>query len=142
MAVSSFTKFESYAGNLQAGVHSDLSSTGHTLKWYLSNVAPDAAADSVKADIAEIATGNGYAGPVDAQNDQSTVAGQVQVTGVDAVITASGGAIATFQYAILFDDDAVSDELIGWWDRGSPVDLADGDSITIDVPAGALLTIG
>ncbi len=62
--MASFFKFNRFVTDLALGVHN--LDTG-ALKIYLSNAAPSASADSVKADMAEIATGNGYTGPNNSQ---------------------------------------------------------------------------
>jgi hypothetical protein len=53
--------------------------------------------------------------------------------------TASSGTIGPFRYAILYNDTAASDPLIGWWDRGSEITLADGETFTLDVSTVFLL---
>lgn len=56
--------------------------------------------------------------------------------------TASGGSIATFRYVVLYNDTATNDELIGWWDYGSAVTLASGETFTVDFDAATgVLTI-
>ena len=129
--MASFNKFEVFSENVAEKVH-DLNAD--TLECYLSNAAPSASADAVKADLAEIATGNGYTGPEDTQNATSRTGGTTSVTGVDITWTASGGAIATFRYVVLQNTTPASplEPLIGWWDYGSTVDLADGESFTAD----------
>jgi hypothetical protein len=131
--MASFNKFNVFSEDLSEGVH-QLQAAGHTLRVYLSNAAPSASADSVKTDLAEISTGSGYSGPVDVQNDTSRSSGTTSVTGVDVVITASGGPVGPFQYVVLYNDTPTSpaDPLIGWWDYGSPITLADGESFTIN----------
>lgn len=132
--MASFNKFEAFTEHLAEKVH-DLNAD--TLKVYLTNNAPDAAADAVKADLAEsVAGGNGYtAGGHDTQNATSRTAGTTSVTGTDITITASGGSIGPFRYAVLYNDTpaaGVVDPLIGWWDYGSSISLADGESLTVD----------
>ena len=50
----------------------------------------------------------------------------------DLVLTASGGSVATFRYVVVYNDTATNDELICWFDYGSNVTLADGETFTID----------
>ena len=47
------------------------------------------------------------------------------------MLTASG-TVATFRYVVLYNDTSTSDNLIAYWDRGSSVTMADGDTFTCD----------
>lgn len=127
-----FNKFQVFSENVLEGVH-NFAAAGNTVRCYLSNTAPNAATHAVKADLAEISTGNGYTGAVDTQNDTSRSGGTTSVTGVDIVITATG-AVGPFRYVVLFDDTPTSpaDPLIGWWDYGTSISLANGETFTID----------
>ena len=57
-------------------------------------------------------------------------------------ITASGGSIGPFRYFALVDTtpSTPNKPLVGWWDYGSSITLADGESVTVDFSAtnGAL----
>jgi len=133
--VATYNKFEAFSEHLAEKVH-DLNAD--EIDIYLSNATPSASLDAVKADLAEIATGNGYTGPVDTQNATSRTGGTTSVTGTDITITASGGAIAQFRYVVLMNTTpaaALVDPLIGWWDYGSALDLASGESFTVDFGA-------
>jgi hypothetical protein len=72
--MASYNKFQQFPEDLGKGVH-QLHAAGHTLKVYLSNAAPSASADAVKADLAEITNENGYTAPVDIQNDYTETGG-------------------------------------------------------------------
>lgn len=73
--MAAFVKFQNFVEDLGNGVH-DLVGIQHTLKVYLTNTAPNVATHAVKADLAEIAAGNGYtAGGDDTQNDGSEASG-------------------------------------------------------------------
>ena len=57
--------------------------------------------------------------------------GTYKLTLTDLVLTASG-AVATFRYVIVYDDTATNDELIAFYDYGSNVTMANGETFTID----------
>jgi hypothetical protein len=139
--MASFNKFNSFVEALAEKKH-DLGAD--TLKVLLTNTAP-VATDSVKADLTEISAGNGYT----AGGNTASVTSSAQTSGTYKLVlgdpatwTASGGSIGPFQYAVLYNDTAASDELIGWWDYGSAVTLADGESFAVDFdPTTGVLTI-
>lgn len=140
--MASFNKFNSFVEALAEKKH-DLGAD--TLKVYLSNATPDAAADSIKTDLAEISAGNGYT----AGGNQGTISSSSQTSGTYKLVladpatwTASGGSIGPFRYAVLYNDTATNDELIGWWDYGSSITLNAGETFTVDFDAGTgVLTI-
>lgn len=137
--MATYNKFQDFVLQLGKGVH-QLHAAGHVVECYLSNAAPSASLDAVKADLAEIATGNGYTGPQDTVNDYTASGGTGTMTGVDIVITASGGTVGPFQYVVLQNTTPTSplDPLIAWWDYGSGLTLNSGESFTIDFGASVL----
>lgn len=133
--MATFNKFNAFVEAVAEKVH-NLGSD--TLKVMLTNTLPTAS-NAVKTDITEIAAGNGYTagGNTAAQTSSSQTSGTYTLVLADpASFTAAGGAIATFRYAVLYNDTAASKNLIGWWDYGSAVSLASGDSFTVDFDAG------
>lgn len=130
--MASFNKFNAFVEYLAEGV---IDLQNDALKIVLTNSAPDAA-DAVLADLTEIAGGNGYS----AGGAAATVASSGQTGGTyklvldDVTVTASGGSVGPFRYFVLVDDTPTSpaNPLIGWWDYGSSLTLADGESITVD----------
>lgn len=139
--MASFNKFNSFVEAVGRKVHN---LNADTLKVMLSNSAPSAA-NTVKADITEISAGNGYTagGTAVGSTAYSQTAGVGKLTGNDVVFTSSGGAIATHRYAVLYNDTATNDELIGWWDYGSGITHAGaGETTTVDFSAASgILTI-
>lgn len=128
--MAAYNKFEVFVEDLLSGVH-NFTAAGHVFEAYLSNATPSASADAVKADLAEISTGNGYTGAVDIQNDVVRTGGTASVTAVDITITATG-AVGPFRYVPIFNETATDDPLVGWWDYGSSISLANGETFTID----------
>lgn len=117
-----------------------------TLKVLLTNTAP-VATNSVKADLTEISAGNGYTagGNTAALTTSSQTSGTYKLVLADpATWTASGGSIGPFRYAVLYNDTPTSpaDPLILWWDYGSSITLAAGETFTVDFSAAnGVLTI-
>jgi hypothetical protein len=130
--MATFSKFNAFSENLCEAVH-NLGS--HTLKVMLTNTAPTSA-NSVKADLTEISSGNGYT----TGGTQATISSSAQTSGTyklvlaDVVFTATGGSIGPFRYAVLYNDTPSSpaDPLIGWWDYGSSITLAATETFTVD----------
>lgn len=132
--MAAFNKFQSYVEELAKGTHQW---HAHTFKERLLNSAPDAAADAVVADLpAEIASGNGYpAGGMTLDSVSLTRSGgTAKLTIADEVLTASGGTIGPFRYAVIYNDTPTSpaDPLVGWYDYGSSITLNDTESFTTD----------
>lgn len=130
--MASFNKFNQFVEDVGKGVHN--LATG-SLKVMLTLTAPTAS-NAVKADLTEIAAGNGYTagGTAAASPAYTQTSGTAKLTATDVVFTASGGAIANFRYAVLYNDTPTSpaDPLIGYWDYGSTVTLASGETFTVD----------
>jgi len=128
-----FNKFNPFVEDLAEGVH-NLGTD--TLKVALTNTAPSASDDQL-SDITEISAGNGYT----AGGNQATISSSAQASGTyklvlaDVTFTTSGGSIGPFRYAVLYNDTATNDELIGYWDYGSEITLSDGESFTFDADA-------
>ena len=131
-------KFQKFVRDLGLGVHN--LDTG-ALKVYLTNAAPNAATHTVKADLADIAAGNGYvAGGADITGVYAESGGTGTLTATDVTFTASGGTVGPFRYAVLYNDTPTSpaDPLIQYWDYGSAITLADGETFTVDFGASVL----
>lgn len=133
--MASLTLFNSFTEALAEKKH-DLGAD--TLKWMLTNTAP-VASNTVPGDITEIAAGNGYSagGFTAAQSSSSQTGGVYTLAGASAAVTASGGTVGPFRYAVLVNSTATL--LIGWLDYGTNYTLPDGQPFTI--PAQTLLTL-
>ena len=132
--MASYNKFQDFVEQLVSGKH-DFTGAGHVFKVYLSNTTPDAAADAVKADLAEFAGGTGYTnGGTDVVNTVSETAGTASIGATDVVWTAGAGDWNTFRYVVLYNDTQTSpvDPLVAWWDYGSGLLLGNGETFTVD----------
>jgi hypothetical protein len=137
--MASFNKFQAFVENIAEKVHN---LGADTLKVMLTNTVP-VATNTVFANLTEITAKNGYT----AGGTAATISSSAQTTGTyklvlaDVVFTATaatdGTGIGPFRYAVLYNDTPTSpaDPLIGWWDYGSALTLATGESVTVDFDA-------
>lgn len=124
--MATFNKFDSFVEALAEKVH-NLGSDA--LKVALTNTAP-VATNTVLANITEITYTNVSSRAVTTSSSAQT-SGTYKLVLADLVLTASGS-VGPFRYVVLYNDTATSDELIGWWDYGSSITLASGETFTID----------
>ena len=127
--MASFTKFESFVEKLAEKVH-NLGSD--QLKVALCNVAPIATND-VLADLTEVAYTNISTRNIVTVSSAET-GGTYKLTLTDLVLTASG-AVGPFRYIVVYNDTAASDDLVCFFDYGSAITMANGDTFTIDFDA-------
>ncbi len=135
--MASAVKYNQFVEDLGRKVHT---LNADTLQLALTNTAPNVSTHAALADITEISAGNGYTagGTAVASNAYSQSAGTAALTGTDVVFTASGGSMATFRYAVLYNDTSTTDKLIQYWDYGSSVTLATGETFTVDFGSNIL----
>jgi hypothetical protein len=127
--VATFNKFNSFVEALAEKVH-NLGSDQLVVALCPAANAP-VATNTQLSNLTTIAYTNLSSRNVTtASSAQSS--GTYKLTCNDLVLTASGGAVATFRYVVLYNDTATNGELIGWYDYGSNVTLADGETFTID----------
>jgi hypothetical protein len=131
--MSAFSKFDSFVEAVAEKVH-DLGSD--TLKVVLTNTAP-VSTNTVLANISQIGNGNGYTtgGAQATQTSSAQTSGTYKLVLSDVTWTASGGSIGPFRYAVLYNDTATSDELIGYYDYGTSLTVPDGSTFTVDFSA-------
>lgn len=137
--MAAFVKFNKFVENLGRKV---FNLNTDTLKVALTNTAPTAATNNQLSDITQVANGNGYTtgGTAVGSTAYSQTSGVGTLSGNDVVFTAAGGTVGPFRYAVLYDDTATNDELIGYWDYGSSITLNDTETFTVDFGA-SILTI-
>lgn len=140
--MATFVKFNQFVEDMAEKVH-NLGSD--TLKVMLTNSAPSAS-NTVLANLTEISAGNGYTagGTAASISSSAQTSGTYKLTLADVVFTASGGSIGPFRYAVLYNDTPTSpaDPLIAYWDYGSSVTLASGETFTVDFDASnGVLTV-
>ena len=133
--MATFNKFNSFVEALAEGTHN---LGADTLTIALTNTAP-VAGNTVLANITEIAYTNVSSRVLTSVTSAQT-GGTYTLDAADLVLTASG-TVPTFRYVVLYNDTAASDELIGYYDYGSAVDLLNGETFTITFDASGILTL-
>lgn len=148
--MATYTKINDWADNM-ADV-ADMN--GDTFKIALSNTAPGSEASNptsdgngVLANVTEISYTN-YSDDMTVDRTlegvtSSQTGGTYAFDANDIVITASGGALATFRYIYVYDDTPTSpaDPLVCVIDNGAGITLASGESVTIAWDASGIFTI-
>lgn len=132
--MAAFQKFQPFVESLAHKGH-DLANDA--LKVLLTNVAPEASS-AVLTDITEVTAGNGYT----AGGNSAAIVSSSQTDGTYRLVlqdpstwTAAGGTVGPFQWAVLYNDTSVNKDLIGYWNYGTPITLADGESFSVDFDA-------
>lgn len=125
------TKFYSFV----EAVHEKKHNLGSdTLKILLTNTAPSLS-NTVKADITgELSTANGYTagGATITITASSQSSGLYTLIASDVTWSASGGSIGPFRYAVIYNDTASNDELIGYIDYAYSITVASGQDFVVD----------
>lgn len=126
--MATYNKFNSFVEALAEKKH-DLSSDVITVALTAAANAP-VATNSVLADLTVVSVLNlDDVTPTISSSGQTS--GTYKLVLADLTMTASG-AVGPFRYVVLYNDTATNDELICWYDYGSEITLASGDTFKLD----------
>ena len=138
--MATFNKFNSFVEALAEKVH-NLGSD--QLSVALTNTVPSAS-NTVYTDITSPLASTNLSGATPYNITTVTSAqtsGTYKLVLTDLVLTATG-AYGPFRYIVLYNNTATNDELIGYYDYGSSISLANTETFTIDFDAtNGVLTI-
>ena len=144
--MATFNKLNGFVEHAMEKVH-NLGSD--TLTVALSNTAPGsestpptgATTACVLANVTQVSYTNCSTRVITTTSSAQT-SGTYKLTLTDLTLTASGGTVGPFRYVYIYNDTATSDELIGYYDYGSSITLADGETLLIDFDAAnGVLTV-
>lgn len=129
--MAAFNKFNFFVEHLAEKGHDF---QNDTFKVILTNTAPNVDTSITLAQSTEITAANGYTsgGKTCTVTSSSQSSGTYKLVCADpGAWTASGGSIGPFRYVIFRNSTA--DKNVGYWDYGSSITLADGESFTPDL---------
>lgn len=134
-----FSKLNGMVEHLAKGYHGNLATA--TLKVALSNTAPGsestpptgAETTCILANVTEVSYTNCSSRTLTTSSCTQT-SGTLNLILADLVLTATG-AVGPFRYVYLYNSSSTTrtNALIGYYDYGSSVTLASGDTFTIDL---------
>lgn len=140
-----FFTFDDFINQLFKGKTSVLDLSADTIGVYLTNATPNRATHTKKSDLADLASGGGYSGPVNLTiTSRSIVNNSAVIVANDVEWTGTGAGFGPFRYIILYDvtSNATDSErkLLGYWAYSSSQTVAAGSPFKIDFSAtnGAL----
>ena len=145
--MATYNKFNNFVNYLVGNVSGQTVAFGSdTFKIMLTNTAP-VATNTKYSDISanEVASGNGYTtGGTASAVSAANASGTETITAADVTFTATG-AVGPFRYAVFYDTTPTDKPLVCWFDYGSSVSLASGESFTVEPnsasPNGTLFTL-
>ncbi len=141
--MATYNKFHQFQEDLHKGVHNFTSDSTCTVTIALCAAAnAPVAGNSILANLTQISYTNLSTRVVTGITAEQS-SGTVTLTADDLILTASGGAVATFRYVAFYNDDPTSpaDPLIGWYDTGGDVTLASGETYTVDFTGGLFTSV-
>ena len=137
MPTSAFTKYHTYVDEVAAAGHNHKTAVW---KCALTNTAPTVLTDTVwnttVAPAPAAAFGYTAGGNTLTTSSATTTASVFKLVLADTTFTATAGGIGPFRYAILYNSSA-SNKVFGYYDYGSNLTLATGESLTVDFDASA-----
>ena len=145
--MATYNKFNNFVNYLVGNVSGQTVAFGSdTFKIMLTNTVP-VATNTKYSDISgnEVASGNGYTtGGTASAVSAANASGTETITAADVTFTATG-AVGPFRYAVFYDTTPTDKPLVCWFDYGSSVTLASGESFTVEPnsasPNGTLFTL-
>jgi hypothetical protein len=133
--------FQKFYATVEAIHEKKIDLSSDVLKLMLTNTAP-ILSNTQKSDITEISAGNGYS----AGGSTLTVSSSSQSSGLyslvlsDLTITASGGSIGPWRYAVIYSDTSTNDLLLWYADYGFSITMASGQFVVFDFDLAGFYT--
>jgi hypothetical protein len=136
--MATYNKFNLFTQDVCDAVYSFKSGV-HTFKVMLTNTAP-VATNHIYSDISagELTTTGGYTvGGISSATSDSSTSGTEKVLATNVTWTGSAGGMGPFRYVVVYDTTPTTPlkPLVCWFDNGSSISLAAGDTFTVSFDA-------
>lgn len=137
--MAAYNKFNLFTQDMADGVHNFKTGSAAVYKALLTNTAP-VATNHLYSDISanELASGAGYTtggATLTITDSSSSGTETVSASAASPTWTASGS-MGPFRYVVVYRSDDTNKELVCWFDFGSSITMASGDTFTISFPSG------
>ena len=120
--MASFRLFDCLVQHLAEGRHDF---RAHKCQVSLTADEPQAAIDQLLEHL------TGVVGQRPVEVSGSRIGNQYRLAGRDFVIEPAGAPLGPFRYVVLFNQSAAGAPLIGYWDYGSTITLAEGETLPV-----------
>lgn len=127
--MATFNKFNCFVEDLAEKVH-NLGADQLTVALTAAANAP-VATNTVLANLTQATYTNLSTRNITTTSSAQT-SGTYKLVLTDLVLTSTGGSTGPFRYVVLYNSTAAGGPLIGWYDYGSDITLASGETLTID----------
>lgn len=127
--MATFNKVQQFVEDLAHKVHN--LGTDEIMVALTTAANAPTATDETLADLTEIAYTNLSSRVVTTTSSAQTT-GTYKLVLQDLTLTSTGGSTGPFRYIAIYNNDSVSNSLIGYYDYGSDLTLAAGESLTLD----------
>lgn len=127
--MATYNKFNSFVEAMAEKVH-NLGVDQLTVALTAAANAP-VASNTILANLTEILYTNLSSRNITTSTSAQT-SGTYKLVVADLVLSASGGSVAAFQYIVVYNSTDASGSLICWYNYGSALTLASGESLTLD----------
>lgn len=127
--MASFNKFQPFVENVAEKVFN--LGSDQLVVALTAAANPPLATNGQRSQLTEISYANCSSRNVSTTTSAQS-GGTYKLVCADLTLTASG-VVGPFRYVILYDDTAANDELIGYWDYGSDVTMANTETFLIDL---------
>lgn len=126
--MATYNKFQPWVDYMVEGVNC----SSDQFVVFLTNTAPSAA-NGILTDITQITYTNLSSRNITTSSSSQT-SGTYSLVFADLTLTASGS-VGPFRYVGIYDDTVVNDPLVAWYDHGSSVTMANGETFLVDFGA-------